>query len=137
MSGAGSVTHPTNSNRSDPSKVIEVFRGLGFFNEENLHDIDDIALACGGLRIVDQGKYVDTVRLVHYSTQEFLRQSGETYFRDTHQDIALSCLTYLLYDAFDGDEPRNCNDEVDCVKQKKKVKTLVKLHPFLLYATQH
>ena len=117
--------------------ALGVQQGASAINEENLYDIDDIVSACGGLVTVDRGQDVDTVRLVHYSTQEFLRQSGETYLRDAHQKTALSCLTYLLYDAFDGDGPRDCNDEVDCVKQKSDVEAFVRLHPFLVYATQY
>lgn len=71
------------------------------FDEDDLSDIYDIVSACGGLIIVDQGKDTYTMRLVHYSTQEYLRPAEETDFPDARRDLALSCLTYLLYDRFE------------------------------------
>lgn len=129
--------------------VVEVRYALGIrhgtshFDEESLCNIDDIVSACGGLVIVDQGKYRDTVRLVHYSTQEFMRQAGETYFPNAQEHIAVSCLTYLLYDDFDGGwwyESRNRNEEVDRVNRKDYttyIMDFVQQYPFVVYAAHH
>ena len=82
--------------------AIAVQRGHSQFNEEDLSDIDDIVSACGGLIIVDRGQDTDTIRLVHYSTQQFLVKTGGKYFPDALEISAVCCLTYLLYNAFES-----------------------------------
>ncbi|KAF3271318.1 hypothetical protein TWF217_005716 [Orbilia oligospora] len=62
---------------------------------------------CLGLVIVDE--VTSTVRLVHFSFQEYLHTRGEYYFNRGHERIAKPCLTYLCFDrilaspASDGD----------------------------------
>lgn len=99
--------------------------GASGFNEDTLYDIDGIVSACAGLVTVENSQ--QTVRLVHYSTQEFLRQTGDVYFPDAQRDIATGCLTYLLYDSF-GEGWRSNYPGTHNVAQQ---------HPFLLYAAQY
>lgn len=102
------------------------------FDEDYLGDIDDIVSACGGLIIVDQGKDTYTVRLVHYSTQEYLRPAEEIYFPDARRELALSCLTYLLYDRFE--EVWYCRSSDPNPDQRKSLPQHALRYPFLLYA---
>lgn len=73
--------------------AIEV--GEPVFDEENLDDIEDILSVCYGLVIIDTE--IETVRLVHYTTQEHFKQAGPQHFPNAQENIAASCLTYLLY----------------------------------------
>ena len=119
--------------------ALGVQHGTSEFDEDNLYDIEDIVSACGGLAIVDRGQGTETVRLVHYSTQEFLRQTGKRYFPTAQRNIAVSCLTYLLYDTFQ--EGWWCLRE-RCRRNNKfplsnYMKDRLQQHPLLLYAVQH
>lgn len=68
-------------------------------DEDNLDDIEDIISVCCGLVIVDPE--TTAVRFVHYTTQKFFERFGSQYFPDALEEIALSCLTYLLFDKFE------------------------------------
>ena len=65
-------------------------------DEENLSDVDEIVGFCAGLVIIDEETQI--IRLVHYTTQEYLTRNGDRILPSAQQDIAVSCLTYLLYD---------------------------------------
>lgn len=69
-------------------------------DEDNLSDIDEIVGFCAGLVIIDEETQI--IRLVHYTTQEYFRRNGDRLLASAQQDIAISCLTYLLYDQFEN-----------------------------------
>lgn len=73
--------------------------GESKFDEENLDDADEVLSVCAGLVIVDNES--DIIRLVHYTAEEYFKQNMSSIFPDIGQHIAMSCLTYLLYDDFD------------------------------------
>ncbi|KAH7014465.1 uncharacterized protein B0I36DRAFT_436433 [Microdochium trichocladiopsis] len=60
--------------------------------------IKRVTSICAGLVIVD--KESDTVRLVHYTTQEYFEKMGQKWFTDAQEEIANSCITYLSYEVF-------------------------------------
>ena len=103
-------------------------------DEENLSDLGEILGFCAGLVIVDEETQV--IRLVHYTTQDYLRRNGDTILPSAQQDIAVSCLTYLLYDQFavGWDDDRNPNWALDV--PAAGVKRLQR-HPFLDYAARY
>lgn len=76
--------------------AIEI--GESKFDEENLYDADEVLSVCAGLVIVDNES--DIIRLVHYTAEEYFKQNMSSIFPDIGQHIAMSCLTYLLYDDF-------------------------------------
>jgi hypothetical protein len=49
------------------------------------------------------------IQLVHYTTQEYFDRTQEKWFPKTETDIAIICLTYLLFDEFG--RGICCNDE--------------------------
>ena len=120
--------------------VVEVRHALGVqhgtsdFDDDDLCDIDDIVSACGGLVTVDLRQGIRTVRLVHYSTQEFLKQAGTTYFPDAQQRIATSCLTYLLYDVFEGGW--RC-ESTDITREWNYTREHILQYPLVMYAAQY
>ncbi|KAJ7274220.1 ankyrin repeat-containing domain protein [Mycena rebaudengoi] len=69
---------------------------LNTLDFDNILDMDIILSVCGGLIIIVDG----TVRLVHYTTQEYLDRIRASKFPHAQTDITLRCITYLLYDQF-------------------------------------
>lgn len=78
--------------------AIEI--GTTKFDEYAIPHVDDIISFCAGLVTVDQTSY--TVRLVHYTVQEFFEHNPGVLVPDVHEEIATRCLTYLSYDVFDS-----------------------------------
>ncbi|KAF7171886.1 hypothetical protein CNMCM6106_006240 [Aspergillus hiratsukae] len=78
--------------------AIEI--GESGFDEDNVPDVEDMLSVCVGLVTLDEQTY--TVRLVHYTTQEFLERTWHQWFPNAHRDIASTCITYLSYDVFDS-----------------------------------
>jgi ankyrin repeat protein len=58
---------------------------------------------CIGLITIDEESRI--VRLVHYTTQEYLQQTQGQWFPYGHVDIALTCLTYLSFDTLKARYP--------------------------------
>ena len=68
------------------------------FDADNLDNVDEMIAVCAGLVIVDET--TQTIRLVHYTTQDYLRRKGPQILPNANQLIATKCLPYLLYDVF-------------------------------------
>ncbi|KAJ6542334.1 ankyrin repeat-containing domain protein [Mycena vulgaris] len=66
--------------------------------EEDLTDIDIILSVCAGLVIVDRESSV--VRLVHYTTQEYLDSIQTLLFPDAQTEITCTLLTFLAFDGY-------------------------------------
>jgi hypothetical protein len=64
-----------------------------------LPEIEDMVFVCAGLVTVDEVS--DIIRLVHYTIQEYFERTQMIWFPDAETDIATTCVTYLLFDAFD------------------------------------
>ncbi|KAF8465532.1 hypothetical protein BDZ91DRAFT_820130, partial [Kalaharituber pfeilii] len=85
-------------------KVIELQHALSVEDEAEALDPDNfpsrgtLLHCCCGLVTVDDETL--TVRLVHYTLQEYLHSYEERYFPDGHNLIARTCLTYLIFPAF-------------------------------------
>ena len=90
---------------------------LDEFDEENLLSPENLVDVCAGLVIIDSKSQV--VRLVHYTTQEYLEKERMQFFKGAEADISRACLTYLSY------------------HYKEIAKSLIKLHPFLDYACHY
>jgi ankyrin repeat protein len=62
----------------------------------NEPDIDDMVSVCAGLVVVDEESSI--VRLVHYTTQDFLERISTEWFPDAELHIATICITYLCFE---------------------------------------
>ncbi|KAF8475472.1 hypothetical protein BDZ91DRAFT_816998, partial [Kalaharituber pfeilii] len=82
-------------------KVIELQHALSVEDEAEALDPDNfpsrgtLLHCCCGLVTVDDETL--TVRLVHYTLQEYLHSYEKKYFPDGHNLIARTCLTYLSF----------------------------------------
>lgn len=80
---------------------------------------------CLGLVVVD--KHAHTVRLVHFSLQEFLKTYILTEYRSGLEELALDCYTYLSYDDFSKSP---CTSDGDIVARLDE-------YPLLEYFARH
>ncbi|KAK3371579.1 hypothetical protein B0T24DRAFT_629559 [Lasiosphaeria ovina] len=79
--------------------ALAVELGRRELRRDNISDAEDIISVCAGLVTVDEESSV--IRLVHYTTQEYLERTQCNWFPEPESDITTTCLTYLLFDAFE------------------------------------
>lgn len=65
-------------------------------DDDFLPEVEILGSVCAGLVIVDEK--CDIIRLVHYTTQEYLRRTS--LFPSAETDITAICVTYLSFDTF-------------------------------------
>ncbi|KAF3933651.1 Ankyrin-1 [Dactylellina cionopaga] len=80
---------------SELRTALAVEVGKSEFDEENLPDLGSVVSLCGGLVTIDEES--DTIRLVHYTTQEYFERSWDTWFPDAQDDITRICISYLSF----------------------------------------
>jgi len=68
-------------------------------DEDNLPDIEDMVSACAGLVTIDRQS--DIIRLVHYTAQEYFERTQDSWFPTAQNDLTMTCVTYLSFDAFE------------------------------------
>jgi len=73
---------------------------------ENIQPQNTVLGSCLGLAVVDAE--TSTVRLIHYTLQEYLSRPG--ILPDSHKALAESCLAYLNYEKINGLPARNVPD---------------------------
>jgi len=87
-----------------PFKASELRKALGIrvgqsaFDEDDCPDIIDMVSACAGLVTIDEES--DIIRLVHYTTQEYLNRTQYQWFPEAERMITEGCIAYLSMDEF-------------------------------------
>ena len=104
--------------------ALAVTAGRPTFDEAAMTPMDTLVSVCGGLVIFDPQSRV--IRLVRYTTQEFLEQIRDSRFPTAQADITRTCLTYLSFD-----HPRY----YDTIH--RSILHYIESSPFLSYAAQH
>jgi len=84
---------PLNPDELRHALAVEI--GSPSFNNDNTPSIGTFLACCQGLVVVD--KEASTVRLIHFTLQEYLRAHTEL-FGTAHSTIAETCLSYLNSD---------------------------------------
>ena len=92
------------------------------FKKSRIPSLKVILAYCLGLVIVD--KETSTVRLVHYTLQEYFKEHLSIYFLEGHQTMAHICLTYL------GFGMRKPIDDPTISEKLKSVIFTMKSHEF-------
>ncbi|KAJ6565253.1 hypothetical protein DFH09DRAFT_821023, partial [Mycena vulgaris] len=88
-------------NAKRPLKVSEITAALAIkpgaqsLDEDYLMDIETILAVCAGLVILDKESSV--VRLVHYTTQEYLDRIQAEKFPNAQTEITQTLLTFLAF----------------------------------------
>ncbi|CAG1970863.1 unnamed protein product, partial [Fusarium graminearum] len=91
----------------------------------DLTHVGDMVSVCAGLVTVDQGS--DIIRLVHYTTQEYLKRTRDRWFRDPESAMATACVTYLSFNLF----------ETGFCKTDDKFEERLRSNPFYNYAAHN
>lgn len=81
--------------------AVEV--GEEFVDEENFTDIEDMITACNGLVTHEEGS--GTMRLVHYTAQEYLEREQRSWLPQAQIVLSTTCLTYLQFDLYPNGLP--------------------------------
>ena len=119
---------------SELCHALAIEDGASAFDEENIDDIEEIVSVCCGLVIIDPE--TTAVRLVHYTAQEYFKKTGSEHFPDAKEDIAASCLTYLLYDAFGAGWTRGKFDPDPKLEESlSPIEARLIKYPFLGYSS--
>ena len=92
----------------------------GEFDSENLLAPRSLVDVCAGLVVIDPRS--QTIRLVHYTTQEFFNKERLRLFEDAENDVSMACLTYLSYNVFTA------------FSSERLISETLRLYPFLAYA---
>ncbi|KAJ6563656.1 hypothetical protein DFH09DRAFT_984734, partial [Mycena vulgaris] len=92
------------TNAQRPLRPAELREALAVESEtlvldpDNLLDIETILGACAGLVIVEEAD--NSVRLIHYTTHDYLERIQADVFPRVQTEIASVCITYLSFDVF-------------------------------------
>ncbi|KAJ7020740.1 ankyrin repeat domain-containing protein [Mycena alexandri] len=78
--------------------ALAVEPGTQQLDKENFTTIKRILSVCAGLVIVDE--QLSVVRLVHYTTQEYLDSIQAQQFPDAQMEITCTLLTFLAFDGY-------------------------------------
>jgi hypothetical protein len=73
-------------------------RGDEDLDRDNLHDSDIIVAVCCGLVTFDEETKI--LRLIHYTTQNYLEETQNQWFPNVHTEMAITCITYLSFRTF-------------------------------------
>lgn len=90
-----------------PLTTFELQHALGvefdqpYLDEENLPDVQDMVSSCCGLVTIDEKSNI--IRLVHYTTQEYLERFRSTWFPEAQREMTRVCVTYISFDVFQND----------------------------------
>lgn len=95
------------------------------FDRDNLRDVEILISVCAGLVTVDRTSH--TIRLVHYTTQEYFERRREQYFPGGHMKMASICVKYLRF-VLEGNLNLATFFKHDTKRQKGG------LYPFFLHA---
>lgn len=115
-------------------KVVELQHALatghepGPIHDQDLPFVERMIAVCAGLVTIDEK--TDVIRLVHFTTQEYINQQPDQLLPMTEQYITRTCLNYISLSGLrilDGD-PWSVTK--DFLKQ-------VEYHPFYNYAAQN
>jgi ankyrin repeat protein len=94
--GSATLSGPSRWKKFRQALAIEP--GDAAIDGEAIPDADVLISVCGGLVTIDRDS--DVIRLVHYTTQEYLEDKHEQYFPKAHSEISKTCLIYLSMETF-------------------------------------
>ena len=89
-----------------PLSTLELQEAMGVevgeleLDPDNYPDIEDVLASCLGLITVDEDS--DIIRLVHYTTQEYLERTLSRWYPEAEAMIVDVCLSYLCLNRYAG-----------------------------------
>lgn len=112
--------------------ALSIESGDTAIDEENFVDEDILTFVCAGFVVIDGGD--GSIRLAHYTMQEYFDRRKYDLFNDADTDIAMTCITYLMFDVF---STYTQNDLEDLGRSRHKAAARLEVHPLLDYASSH
>ena len=106
---------------SELSEALAIRSGQSHLNSKYRPSQKLMIECCMGLVVVDEQS--KTIRLVHYTVQEFFRERQREIFPNGEELLAEKCLTYLLYDVF----------ATGCCPDEENILDRLDLHGFYSY----
>ena len=76
--------------------ALAIEKGESSIDEENMPEVEDILAVCAGLVTIENESGI--IRLVHYTTQEYLERKKDLLFPSVEDDISRLCVTYISFD---------------------------------------
>lgn len=117
------IFHAQRSLRVDElSEALAIRFGQYSLNPRYRPSPRSIVESCLGLVTIDEE--TTTVRLVHYTIQEYFREHRKVIFPSGDDEMAERCLTYLLFDCFKS----------GCCNNQDTISIKIESNPFLAYA---
>jgi hypothetical protein len=102
--------------------ALAIERGDTEIDEDNILEAGQLLTICAGLVTIDEQS--DSVRFIHYTTQEYLQRNQQTWLPHAEIDIARSCTAYL---SIDGLAVGPCSSEKEYISRMEN-------YPLLGYA---
>ncbi|KAI7771477.1 hypothetical protein LZL87_010917 [Fusarium oxysporum] len=110
---------------SELQHALATKTGKSELDHGDLIHIRDMVSVCAGLVTVDEESGI--IRLVHYTTQEYLKRTQERWFRNPECLITTACVTYLSFTVF----------ETGFCKTDHRFEERLRLNPFYDYAAHN
>ena len=83
---------------ADLRKALGIQVGQSTFDEDDCPDVLDMISACAGLVTIDEESNI--IRLVHYTTQEYLDRTRHRWFPEAETVITEACIAYLSMEEY-------------------------------------
>ncbi|KAH7232462.1 hypothetical protein B0J15DRAFT_599313 [Fusarium solani] len=110
---------------SELQHALATKTGKSELDHGDLPYIRDMVSVCAGLVTVDEESGI--IRLVHYTTQEYLEQTQKRWFPEAESAITTICATYLSFSVF----------EAGVCTTDHKFEERLRLNPFYDYAAHN
>ena len=88
---------------SEVQEALAIEEGDEAFDDEGLLDATQLISFCAGLVIINEQRQLMT--LIHPTTQEYFNTRKEGLFPAAHEEMAATCITYLLMRSFRDQGP--------------------------------
>ena len=105
--------------------ALAIRRGDHSFNEEGLVDETLLISVSAGLITLDAQS--ETIRLAHFTVEEYFKRNKQTWFPNADTEIAETCLIYLSFDVF----------KFGPCSSRKELRIRLRQNCFLEYASQN
>ncbi|KAH8691069.1 hypothetical protein GQ44DRAFT_780332 [Phaeosphaeriaceae sp. PMI808] len=83
---------------SELHHALAVEVGKPELDRDNFTDVEDMVSVCAGLVTIDEDH---TIRLVHYTAQEYFGRIQRVWFPNAEAEIARTCISYLSFSIFE------------------------------------
>lgn len=104
--------------------MLEDDEAASAIDPDDIISANDLSSMCAGLVTVEG----ERITLVHYTAETYLNNTREKWFPNAYSKLAKTCLTYLLFDAFDAGACDGESEDIDFDQRTRE-------YPLLGYAS--